>query len=160
MGMLCFLGVVVSLDCCPHTGVWLGLLLRTSSNQQPNNPAPLAQISAALQDGVAETGVSVAFTVLACDAGPVLEQRRVAPGPDETAPQLLERLFRLGARALLGRLEDVWAGRAADAAAPQDDAAAVHAPKVGAARRRVRCRELWRLAGCAPSNPSGLLAGC
>jgi methionyl-tRNA formyltransferase len=76
--------------------------------------------------------VSVAFTVLACDAGPVLEQQRVAPGPDEAAPQLLERLFRLGARLLLGRLEDVWSGAAAEQARPQDEAAATHAPKVGA----------------------------
>lgn len=34
----------------------------------------------ALQDGVRETGVSVAYTVLACDAGPVLAQQRVSWG--------------------------------------------------------------------------------
>ncbi len=35
------------------------------------------------QDGVAETGVSVAYTVLACDAGPVLAQQRVRVGDAE-----------------------------------------------------------------------------
>lgn len=34
----------------------------------------------AVQDGVAETGVSVAYTVLKCDAGPVLAQDRVSVG--------------------------------------------------------------------------------
>lgn len=99
------------------------------------------------QDGVAETGVSVAFTVLACDAGPILEQRRVAPGPDESAPQLLERLFRLGAQLLIARLPDVWSGAAAEAAAPQDDAAASHAPKVCVLRRG--CSYCWK-AWCFP----------
>ncbi|KAI8471050.1 MAG: methionyl-tRNA formyltransferase [Monoraphidium minutum] len=89
-----------------------------------------APVQRALQDGVAETGVSVAFTVLACDAGPVLEQRAAAPGADEAAPALLERLFRLGARLLVARLGDVWSGAAAGAAAPQDEAAATHAPKL------------------------------
>ncbi len=36
----------------------------------------------ALEDGVSETGVSVAYTVLRCDAGPVLAQRRVAVDPE------------------------------------------------------------------------------
>ncbi len=36
----------------------------------------------AVEDGVAETGVSVAYTVLRCDAGPVLAQHRVALDPE------------------------------------------------------------------------------
>lgn len=94
-----------------------------------------APVQRALQDGAAETGVSVAFTVLACDAGPVLAQARATPGPDEAAPELLERLFRLGARLLLDRLADVWSGAAEGAAVPQDGAAATHAPKVRGAGR-------------------------
>jgi methionyl-tRNA formyltransferase len=37
-----------------------------------------APVQRAIQDGVTETGVSVAYTVLKCDAGPVLVQERVS----------------------------------------------------------------------------------
>jgi methionyl-tRNA formyltransferase len=89
------------------------------------------------QEGVSETGVSVAFTVLKCDAGPVLAQQHVAVGPDESAPQLLERCFRIGAGLLLEHLPDVWGGAAAEKAWAQDEAAATHAPKVRVKRERV-----------------------
>lgn len=36
-----------------------------------------APVQRAVQAGVAESGVSVAYTVLRCDAGPVLAQERV-----------------------------------------------------------------------------------
>ena len=51
-----------------------------------------------LQDGVGETGVSVAFTVRAMDAGPVLAQERVVVDADVQAPELLHELFRRGTR--------------------------------------------------------------
>ena len=51
-----------------------------------------------LQDGVRETGVSVAFTVRAMDAGPVLAQERIAVDADVQAPQLLQDLFMRGTR--------------------------------------------------------------
>ncbi|PNH00463.1 Methionyl-tRNA formyltransferase, partial [Tetrabaena socialis] len=69
--------------------------------------------------GVAESGVSVAYTVLACDAGPVLAQQRVPVEPGVTAPELLERLFALGTALLLQRLPDVFGGRGQQLAAPQ-----------------------------------------
>ena len=50
------------------------------------------------QDGVRETGVSVAFTVRAMDAGPVLAQERVAIDADVQAPELLRDLFKRGTR--------------------------------------------------------------
>ena len=50
------------------------------------------------QDGVQETGVSVAFTVRAMDAGPVLAQERVAVDADVQAPELLRNLFKRGTR--------------------------------------------------------------
>ena len=39
-----------------------------------------APVQRSLQDGVATSGVSLAYTVLACDAGPVLAQHKVGPG--------------------------------------------------------------------------------
>lgn len=83
-----------------------------------------------LQDGVAQTGVSVAFTVLKCDAGPVFLQEAVVVPDDEQAPQLLERLFRQGAQLLITNIDRVWTGEAAQLAQQQDEAQATHAAKV------------------------------
>ena len=72
-----------------------------------------------MQDGVAETGVSVAFTVRAMDAGPILAQRRVQVDPSIQAPQLLQQLFDQGTEILLENLPEVWSGRGAEMARPQ-----------------------------------------
>lgn len=64
-----------------------------------------------VQEGVAETGVSVAFTVKAMDAGPVLAREAMAVDAHVQAPELLEELFARGTRLLLQRLPDVWSGR-------------------------------------------------
>jgi hypothetical protein len=80
-------------------------------------------------------GVSVAYTVLKCDAGPVLAQQRLPVDPDLQAPELLGRLFSLGTALLLSRLDDVWAGRGQQLAVPQDEALATHAAKVGRSGR-------------------------
>lgn len=66
-----------------------------------------APVQRALQDGVTETGVSVAYSVLKCDAGPVLAQTRVGVEPDETAPALTHRLFRVGTKMLLEHMPQV-----------------------------------------------------
>lgn len=89
-----------------------------------------APVQRAVEAGVEETGVSVAYTVLACDAGPVLAQRRVAPGDDIQAPQLLEQLFSQGTELLLERIDSVMDEAAIDSATPQDETAVVHAAKV------------------------------
>ena len=72
-----------------------------------------------MQDGVPETGVSVAFTVRAMDAGSILAQACSAVDPDIQAPELLSQLFAQGTQLLLDNLADVWAGRAAELATPQ-----------------------------------------
>lgn len=71
------------------------------------------------QDGVSETGVSVAFTVRAMDAGPVLAQERVTVDEHIQAPELLADLFSRGTALLLSQLPEVWRGRAAQLAIPQ-----------------------------------------
>lgn len=85
-----------------------------------------------LQDGVASTGVSVAFTVLQCDAGPIFLQEQAAVQEDEQAPQLLERLFRQGAQLLVNNIDRVWTGEAGEVAQQQDHSQATHAAKVPA----------------------------
>ena len=89
-----------------------------------------APVNRCLQAGDSETGVSLAFTVLACDAGPVLAQRRVPLDGDEQTPELLQRLFSEGAEMLVEALPRVWTAAAAAEAAAQDDAAATAAPKM------------------------------
>ena len=73
--------------------------------------------------------VTVAFTVLKMDAGPVLRQetRALSPG-DEQGPELLLELFETGTRLLIDALPSVWDG--SFEATPQDEAAATPAKKV------------------------------
>lgn len=72
-----------------------------------------------VQDGVSETGVSVAFTVRAMDAGPVLAQERVAVDDVIQAPELMEDLFRRGTELLIRHLPMIWDSRAQQQAVPQ-----------------------------------------
>lgn len=72
-----------------------------------------------LQEGCSQTGVSVAFTVRAMDAGPVLAQEAVDIPTDMQAPELLGQLFEMGTQVLLDNLPRVWSGDAAEAAVPQ-----------------------------------------
>ena len=82
------------------------------------------------QDGVSESGVSLAFTVRAMDAGAIIAQQRVAVGPTVKAPQLLLDLFTIGTSLLLHHLPSILDGSAALRATPQEEAAATHAAKV------------------------------
>lgn len=72
-----------------------------------------------MQDGCRETGVSVAFTVRAMDAGPVVAQEVVAVNLNVQAPELLRHLFARGTQLLLDALPRVWSGEAAKVATPQ-----------------------------------------
>ena len=63
--------------------------------------------------------MSVAFTVRAMDAGPVLAQYSRPMPPNTQAPQLLTELFDAGTDLLLERLPQVWSGEAATLAHPQ-----------------------------------------
>ncbi|KAG1663821.1 hypothetical protein FOA52_013386 [Chlamydomonas sp. UWO 241] len=89
-----------------------------------------APVQRAVEDGVAETGVSVAYTVLACDAGPVLAQETVALDPDIQAPELLALLFQRGTALLVDRLPGVFEGRGPSMASAQDEASVLHAAKL------------------------------
>ena len=71
------------------------------------------------QDGVKETGVSLAFTVRAMDAGPVLAQEASSVDDVIQAPELLSQLFQQGTQLLLQNLPLVASGKAAEAAQPQ-----------------------------------------
>uniref|UniRef100_A0A0E0C6C6 methionyl-tRNA formyltransferase n=1 Tax=Oryza meridionalis TaxID=40149 RepID=A0A0E0C6C6_9ORYZ len=89
-----------------------------------------APVQRALQDGVEETGVSLAYTVRALDAGPVIASEKFAVDEYIKAPELLAILFNLGSKLLLHELPSILDGTAKEKAKPQDDSKITHAPKL------------------------------
>jgi methionyl-tRNA formyltransferase len=78
-----------------------------------------APVQRALERGVDVTGVTVAFTVLEMDAGPVVRRVERQLDGSEKHGALVRELFHTGARALLEALPSVWTGEAASSATPQ-----------------------------------------
>ncbi|KAL8117915.1 uncharacterized protein LOC141723371 [Apium graveolens] len=89
-----------------------------------------APVQRALQDGAKETGVSIAFTVRALDAGPVISCERMEVDEHIKAPELLELLFNQGSELLIRELPSIFNGSAMVNAKPQDDSKATLAPKI------------------------------
>lgn len=87
-----------------------------------------APIQRALMKGEEETGVTTFLMDEGVDSGPILLQRRVTIGPDETATELSRRLSLLGAELVLETLEGLEAGIITPI--PQDHSRACYAPKV------------------------------
>jgi methionyl-tRNA formyltransferase len=89
-----------------------------------------APVQRAIEDGVALTGVTIARTVRAMDAGPVVAQVRYEVDKIIKAPQLLAELFRIGAQKLVDILPEYFAGKVA--IVEQDHSAATKAKKIQA----------------------------
>ncbi|OEL16984.1 Methionyl-tRNA formyltransferase [Dichanthelium oligosanthes] len=89
-----------------------------------------APVQRALQDGVAETGVSLAYTVRALDAGPVIACGKFSVDEYIKAPELLAILFDIGSKLLINELPSILDGSAKEKAQPQDDSKATLAPKL------------------------------
>mmetsp|Transcript_39329 Transcript_39329/g.47655 ORF Transcript_39329/g.47655 Transcript_39329/m.47655 type:complete len:400 (+) Transcript_39329:189-1388(+) len=89
-----------------------------------------APVQRCLEAGEEESGVSVAYTVLACDAGPVLVQHQEEVPPNTTTPEYLDHLFNIGTKLLLKNMAEVLDGSAQSKAWEQDESGVVHAPKV------------------------------
>jgi methionyl-tRNA formyltransferase len=80
--------------------------------------------------GETRTGVTVFWPDAGIDTGPILLQREVAVGPDDTAGTLYFRtLFPLGVAAVLESVELIAAGRAPRE--PQDESRATYDPLLG-----------------------------
>ncbi|KAF7135523.1 hypothetical protein RHSIM_Rhsim08G0084800 [Rhododendron simsii] len=88
-----------------------------------------APVQRALQDGVKETGVSLAFTVRALDAGPIIASERMEVDDQIKAPDLLALLFSRGSKLLIHELSSILDGSARLKAQPQEDSQATLAPK-------------------------------
>lgn len=69
-----------------------------------------APINWVLINGAKETGVTTFLMDEGMDTGPILLQRGVEIGPDETAGELEERLARLGAELAAETVEKIWRG--------------------------------------------------
>ncbi|KAI8000841.1 Methionyl-tRNA formyltransferase [Camellia lanceoleosa] len=89
-----------------------------------------APVQRALQDGVKETGVSLAFTIRALDAGPIIACERMEVDNQIKAPDLLTFLFSQGSKLLIHELPSIFDGSARVKAQPQDDSQATLAPKI------------------------------
>lgn len=83
-----------------------------------------------MQDGAKETGVSLAFTVRALDAGPVIAYETLEVDDQIKAPDLLALLFLEGSKLLIHELPSILHGSARLKAQPQDDSKATLAPKI------------------------------
>jgi len=88
-----------------------------------------APIQWALANGETVTGVTVQKMAERVDAGAVLIQKTLTIGPDETAPELFERLSDLGGPAVAEALELLEA-TAGQGGTPQDEARATFAPRL------------------------------
>ena len=77
-------------------------------------------------EGDHETALDIMQLDAGMDTGPVLLERRVTIGPEETSGELLARLAPLGAAACLDAIAAIAGGTAQPV--PQDHAAATHAP--------------------------------
>lgn len=77
-----------------------------------------APVQWAIVNGERETGVTTMLLDAGLDTGPTLLARRTEVGPEETAPQLEDRLARLGAGLLIATLSGLTDGSLAPV--PQD----------------------------------------
>ncbi|MEW5302586.1 MAG: hypothetical protein WDW38_002264 [Sanguina aurantia] len=89
-----------------------------------------APVQRAVQEGKQTVGVSLVYTVLKCDAGPVIDQQRVVTDNDIHAPELTRQLFKLGSVMLLKELPNILSGAARQTARTQSEAAATHTAKL------------------------------
>lgn len=97
-----------------------------------------APLQRCLEAGDPVTGVTVAFTVLAMDAGPVLRQVTRDLDGSEQSPELLMEMFETGTDALVEALPSVWDGSCQAQLTPQDGDRATKAAKVSREEAEVR----------------------
>lgn len=85
-----------------------------------------APINWAILNGEKETGVTIMYMAEGMDTGDILAQVKTPIGINENAPQLFDRLARMGAGLLVETVKGLEAG--AVKSVPQDETLATHAP--------------------------------
>ena len=81
-----------------------------------------APVQRCLENGDAESGVSVVFTVLKMDAGPIIRQEVVKLNGNEKADSFLSDMFKKGTEVLIETLPSVWDGSVEVTEQDDDDA--------------------------------------
>lgn len=94
-----------------------------------------APIQAAIQNGDAQTGISLMAMTAGLDCGPVYTTRAIDIGGEETAGELHDRLAALGGQLLVDELAAILAGERT--AVEQDESQATYAPKITTADARL-----------------------
>ena len=87
-----------------------------------------APVQHAIIDGLDETGISIMVLTEGMDEGPILAEKTVSIGPDDTAGTLGERMAAIGADLLIPALEGYVDGRVQPV--EQDHERATYAPKL------------------------------
>ena len=87
-----------------------------------------APIQRAILSGETETGISIMLLDAGMDTGPVLSQKKVVIGPEDTFGKVYQSLAEEGAGLLVETLRDWTAGKLA--ARIQDDSLATYAPPI------------------------------
>mmetsp|Transcript_44373 Transcript_44373/g.172499 ORF Transcript_44373/g.172499 Transcript_44373/m.172499 type:complete len:364 (-) Transcript_44373:1494-2585(-) len=87
-----------------------------------------APVPRALEAGVDTTGVTIMFTVLEMDAGPIISQREVTLKGDEKSHELLDSLFDIGTDEVLNVIPSIF--DATVEPVEQDHSKATHADKM------------------------------
>ncbi|CAN8075366.1 unnamed protein product [Agarophyton chilense] len=98
-----------------------------------------APVPRALEAGVQKTGVSILYTVLKMDAGPVVAVKERPLHGEEQAPELLDELFGSGVESLLEMLPSVWNGTVK--MTEQDESRVSHAAKLSKEESRLSFTE-------------------
>ncbi len=96
-----------------------------------------APIQRAIMQGDSVTGITIMRMEAGLDAGPMLAQRALGIGLDDTADSLSRELADLGGRLMVEELERLAAGQPSPAI-PQDAARATYAAKLSKADGRIR----------------------
>ena len=105
-----------------------------------------APIQWAVLDGEAETGVSLMYMTRRLDAGDVIATVRTAIGAEETAPELWDRLAKLGGELLVATIPHLQDGTASRT--PQDESVFTYAPMLTKAMSPVH----WNRSAAAIHN--------
>lgn len=98
-----------------------------------------APVPRSLEAGVHTTGVTILYTVLKMDAGPIVAKKEKFLLGNEQSPELLSELFQTGTQLLLDALPTVWTGTAQ--MVPQNHQEATQAPKLSKQEARLSFTE-------------------
>lgn len=98
-----------------------------------------APVQRALEAGVDKTGVTILYTVLKMDAGPIVAVKERQLDGNEQAPELLEELIDAGADTLLNVLPAIWDSSAQ--MREQDESQVSQAPKLSRDEARLSFTE-------------------